>query len=88
MAINRSIAAVVGGGLALLPVAALAHAHLDHASPAVGSTVAQPPSGSQRRWKRSSAPLKCAMFKAGPCKQDPPRLPAATLRNSACRSRH
>jgi methionine-rich copper-binding protein CopC len=43
MAINRSIAAAVGGGLALLPVAAFAHAHLDHASPAVGSTVAQPP---------------------------------------------
>ena len=43
MAINRSIAAAVGVGLALLPVAALAHAHLDHASPAIGSTVAQPP---------------------------------------------
>ena len=43
MAINRSIAAAVGVGLALLPVVALAHAHLDHASPAVGSTVAQPP---------------------------------------------
>jgi len=43
MAISRSIAAAVGGGLVLLPVAAFAHAHLDHASPAVGSTVAQPP---------------------------------------------
>ncbi|HET8546082.1 MAG TPA: copper homeostasis periplasmic binding protein CopC [Pseudolabrys sp.] len=43
MAIHRSIAAAVGAGLALLPVAALAHAHLDHASPAAGGTVAQPP---------------------------------------------
>ena len=43
MTIHRSIAAAVGVGLALLPIAALAHAHLDHASPAVGSTVAQPP---------------------------------------------
>ena len=42
MTIQRSIAAF-GAGLALLPVAVLAHAHLDHASPAVGSTVAQPP---------------------------------------------
>ena len=43
MTIRRSIVAAVGAGLAFLPVAALAHAHLDHASPAVGSTVAQPP---------------------------------------------
>jgi len=43
MAIPRSIAAIVGAGLALLPIAAFAHAHLDHASPAVGSTVTQPP---------------------------------------------
>src|SRR6188474_575195 len=42
MTIQRSIAAF-GAGLALLPVAVLAHAHLDHASPAVGSMVAQPP---------------------------------------------
>ena len=38
MTIRRSIVAAVGAGLAFLPVAALAHAHLDHASPAVGST--------------------------------------------------
>ena len=43
MAIHRLIAAVLGAGLALLPVVALGHAHLDHASPAVGSMVAQPP---------------------------------------------
>jgi len=43
MAIPRSIAAIVGAGLALLPIAAFAHARLDHASPAVGSTVTQPP---------------------------------------------
>lgn len=43
MAIHRSIAAVLGAGLALLPVAAFAHAHLDHASPSAGSTVTQPP---------------------------------------------
>ena len=43
MTIQRSIAAAFGAGLALLPVAVLAHAHLDHANPAVGSTVAQPP---------------------------------------------
>lgn len=43
MAIHRSIAAIVGAGLALLPIAALAHAHLDNASPAVGSTVTQSP---------------------------------------------
>ena len=43
MTIRRSIVAAVGAGLAFLPVAVLAHAHLDHASPAVGSTVAQPP---------------------------------------------
>ena len=43
MAIHRSIAAIVGAGLALLPIAAFAHARLDHASPAVGSTVTQPP---------------------------------------------
>ena len=43
MVINRSIVAAVGVGVALLPVAVLAHAHLDHASPAIGSTVAQPP---------------------------------------------
>ena len=34
---------ITAAGLTLVPVAALAHAHLDHASPAVGSTVAQPP---------------------------------------------
>jgi copper resistance protein C len=43
MTIHQSIVAALGAGLALLPVAVLAHAHLDHASPAVGSTVAQPP---------------------------------------------
>lgn len=43
MTIHRPIAAAFGVGLALLPMAALAHAHLDHASPAVGSAVAQPP---------------------------------------------
>ena len=43
MAIHRSIAAAFGAGFALLPSAAFAHAHLDHASPAVGGTVAQPP---------------------------------------------
>jgi hypothetical protein len=43
MAICRSIATAFGAALALLPVAAFAHAHLDHASPAAGSTVAQPP---------------------------------------------
>lgn len=43
MAVHRSIAAIVGAGLALLPIAAFAHARLDHASPAVGSTVTQPP---------------------------------------------
>jgi methionine-rich copper-binding protein CopC len=43
MAIYRSTAAAIGAALALLPVAAFAHAHLDHASPAAGSTVAQPP---------------------------------------------
>jgi len=43
MGIYRSIAAAAGAGLVLLPVAAFAHAHLDHANPAVGSTVAQPP---------------------------------------------
>ena len=43
MAVCRSIATVLGAGLALLPIAALAHARLDHASPAVGSTVTQPP---------------------------------------------
>jgi len=37
----RLIAA--GVGFALLPAVALAHAHLDHASPAVGSTVEQSP---------------------------------------------
>ena len=43
MAMCRLIGIMVGAGLALAPIAALAHAHLDHASPAVGSTVAQPP---------------------------------------------
>ena len=43
MAICRLIAIVVSAGFTLLPAAAFAHAHLDHASPAVGSTVAQPP---------------------------------------------
>jgi methionine-rich copper-binding protein CopC len=43
MAIHKSIAALFGAVVAFLPVAAFAHAHLDHASPAVGSTVAQPP---------------------------------------------
>src|SRR5262245_22691913 len=43
MALHRSIAVALGAGLAFFPVAALAHAHLDHASPAVGSTVGQPP---------------------------------------------
>jgi len=43
MAIHKSIAALFGSVFALLPVAAFAHAHLDHASPAVDSTVAQPP---------------------------------------------
>ena len=43
MAVHRSIAAIVGAGLALLPIAAFAHARLDHANPAVGSTVTQPP---------------------------------------------
>jgi methionine-rich copper-binding protein CopC len=42
MAIRGSIAAA-GAGFALLPLAAFAHAHLDHANPAVGSTVAQSP---------------------------------------------
>ena len=37
------VAAAFVAALALLPVAAFAHAHLDHASPAAGSTVAQPP---------------------------------------------
>jgi copper resistance protein C len=43
MAIYRLIAVAISAGCALLPVAAFAHAHLDHASPAVGSTVAQSP---------------------------------------------
>jgi copper resistance protein C len=43
MAMYRFIAIVLGVGLALAPIAALAHAHLDHATPAVGSTVAQSP---------------------------------------------
>jgi len=43
MTIHRPIAAAFGAGFALLPMAAFAHAHLDHASPTVGSTVAQPP---------------------------------------------
>jgi methionine-rich copper-binding protein CopC len=42
MAIRGTVAAV-GASFLFLPFAALAHAHLDHASPAVGSTVAQPP---------------------------------------------
>jgi methionine-rich copper-binding protein CopC len=43
MAIYRLISIVLSVSLALTPVAALAHAHLDHASPAVGSTVAESP---------------------------------------------
>lgn len=43
MAIYRLIAVAITAGFALLPVAAFAHAHLDHASPAVGSTVTQSP---------------------------------------------
>jgi copper resistance protein C len=43
MGIYRSIAAAAGAVLVLLPVAAFAHAHLDHASPAAGSTVAKSP---------------------------------------------
>src|SRR5262245_11376069 len=43
MAISRLIAVAISAGFALLPVAAFAHAHLDHASPAVGSTMAQAP---------------------------------------------
>jgi len=43
MAMYRLIAIVLGVGLALAPIAALAHAHLDHSTPAVGSTVAQSP---------------------------------------------
>ncbi len=43
MTVHRLVAAAVGASLTLLPVAALAHAQLDHASPAVGSTVAQAP---------------------------------------------
>jgi methionine-rich copper-binding protein CopC len=43
MAVHRSLSAAFGAGLLLLPVAAVAHAHLDHASPAVGSTVARTP---------------------------------------------
>jgi methionine-rich copper-binding protein CopC len=41
MAVHRSIA--TGIGLILLPAVAFAHAHLDHASPAIGSTVPQAP---------------------------------------------
>ena len=40
---SMAMAAALGAGFALLPVAAFAHAHLDHASPAVGSTVTQAP---------------------------------------------
>jgi methionine-rich copper-binding protein CopC len=40
---HRLVAAALAAGFTLLPVAAFAHAHLDHASPAVGSTVAQAP---------------------------------------------
>ena len=43
MAVCRSISAVLGAGLALLPVAAFAHAHLDRTSPSAGSTVTLPP---------------------------------------------
>ena len=43
MAIYRLISIVLVVGLALAPVAATAHAHLDHATPAAGSTVAQSP---------------------------------------------
>ena len=43
MTISRSMAAALGAGFALLPAAAFAHAQLDHASPAVGSTVTQAP---------------------------------------------
>lgn len=92
MTIRRSIVAAVGAGLAFLPVAALAHAHLDHASPAVGSTVAQPPKDVflwfTEALEAKFSTMRCATLKAGPCKQDPPRLPATTPRNSAYRSRH
>jgi copper resistance protein C len=43
MAIYRLITVAISAGSVLLPHAAFAHAHLDHATPAVGSTVAQPP---------------------------------------------
>src|SRR5574338_355463 len=43
MLIHRLIAAAVSAAFALAPVVAFAHAHLDHASPAVGSTVAESP---------------------------------------------
>lgn len=43
MAPNRLIAAAFCIGALLLPARAHAHAHLDHASPAVGSTVATAP---------------------------------------------
>jgi methionine-rich copper-binding protein CopC len=42
MAVCRSISAVLGAGLALLPVAAFAHAHLDRTSPSAGTTVTPP----------------------------------------------
>jgi methionine-rich copper-binding protein CopC len=43
MTVHTSIAAALGVAFALLPAGAFAHAHLDHASPAAGSTAAQPP---------------------------------------------
>lgn len=43
MTIHRSIAAVIGAGFVLAPMLALAHAQLDRASPAAGSTVVQAP---------------------------------------------
>jgi methionine-rich copper-binding protein CopC len=39
----RSIRAAAAAVLILTPLSAFAHAHLDHTSPAVGSTVAKPP---------------------------------------------
>ena len=43
MAVNKSLLSAFAASLALSPVAAFAHAHLDHASPAAGSTVTPPP---------------------------------------------
>ncbi|HET7806321.1 MAG TPA: copper homeostasis periplasmic binding protein CopC [Pseudolabrys sp.] len=43
MTSQRSLIVALGAGLAFLPAVAFAHAQLDHANPAVGSTVEQPP---------------------------------------------